>query len=111
MSKDGDAVADAGAVHANEVGAVDVLGPAGSGVVGDGLLGLAVRVTEDAGPLFHGLVEVLRVDGGVGGAVVDEHLGARARVARVHVVDSVGPLLLGVDGLALRAGRVPTFFI
>ena len=98
---------DAGAVHADEVGAVDVLGPAGSRVVGDGLLRLAVGVAEDAGPLLHGLVEVLRVDGGVGRAMVDEHLGALARVARVHVEGRVRPHLLRVDGLALGAGRVP----
>lgn len=39
--------------------------------------------------------------------MIDLELGSGAVVARVHVLDDVGPLGLGVDGLSLGAGRVP----
>lgn len=66
-----------------------------------------LRVAKDARPLLDGLVVVLRVDDVVDGAMVDLHLGPGAAVARVQVLGIVGPLLLRVDGLAGRAGRIP----
>jgi hypothetical protein len=66
------------------------------------------RVAKDTSPLLDGLVVVLDVESGVGGSVVDLHLGASSVVARVHVLDNVGPLLLSPSGLALRASRVPS---
>jgi len=59
LAADGDVVGDASAVDADQVGAVDILGPAGRGSVGQSLLGRAVGVAEDAGPLLERLVEVL----------------------------------------------------
>ena len=56
---DGDVVGDAGSVDTDQVGPVHVLGVPGQRAVGEGLLGLAVGVAEDAGPLLEGLVEVL----------------------------------------------------
>lgn len=54
------------------------------GVVGLGALRLVVVVAENAGPLLHCLLVVLRAQGRVRAAVVDLHLGAGARVAGVH---------------------------
>lgn len=65
------------------------------------------RVPEDAGPLLDGLVVVLRVQRGVGGAVVDAHARARAGVPRVRRERRARPVLLGQVQLALRARAVP----
>lgn len=75
-------------------------------------VGLRVRrfrvvVAEDAGPFLDGLVPVVGVEGGVCAAVVDLHLRSRARVAWVHVLDDVGPLLRCIVGETLCAGAVP----
>lgn len=74
-----------------------------SGEVLSGRLG-GSGVTKDSSPLLDGLVVVLDVKGRIGGSVVDLHLGSRSVVAGVHVLDNVGPLGLGVDGLSLGAG-------
>jgi hypothetical protein len=66
------------------------------------------RVSEDARPLLDSLVVVLLVESRVGGSVVDLHLGSGSVVARVHVLDDLGPLLLSLDTLALGALRVPS---
>lgn len=52
-----------------------------AGRVGERRHGRVVVVSEDAGPLLAGLVVVLRVESGVGAAVVDLHAGSRARVS------------------------------
>lgn len=66
------------------------------------------RVSEDVRPLLDSLVVVLDVKSRVGGSVVDLHLGSGSVVARVHVLDDLGPLLLSLDHLALGALRVPS---
>lgn len=71
------------------------------------LLGLARIEAENAGPLLNGLLVVLRTEGGVGAAVVDLEAGAGAGVARVHVLDRLGPVLGGGLDVALGAGGVP----
>lgn len=65
------------------------------------------RVPKHPRPLLDGLVVVLHIKRLVGAAVVDLHPGPRPGIPRVHVLDNVGPLLLGPDGLARRARRVP----
>jgi hypothetical protein len=64
-------------------------------------------VAEDAGPLLDGLLVVLRAQGRVGAAMVDLEARAGAAVARVHILDGVGPVLGGGDHVALGAGGVP----
>lgn len=47
------------------------------------------------------------VDNVISRAVVDHHLRPGAGVARIHVASSLGPVLLGRNRLAVRAGVVP----
>jgi hypothetical protein len=68
---------------------------------------LSSIVAENAGPLLDGLLVVLRAQSRVGAAVVDLEARAGAGVARVHVLDCVGPVLGGGDDGALGAGGVP----
>ena len=80
----------------------------GLGVVVQNRLGRIVVVAEDTGPLLAGLVEVLRVEGGVGGTVVDLHARARASVAGVHGLGDSAPVLRGADHFTLGAAAVPS---
>lgn len=70
--------------------------------------GRVVVVSEDAGPLLAGLVVVLRVESGVGAAVVDLHAGPGARVSRVHVFGDAAPDGGGADDVALGTAAVPS---
>jgi len=76
------------------------------GIVLDALR-LVVVVAEDARPLLHRLLVVLRAEGGVDAAMVDLHLGARAGVTRVHVGDDLGPSLGCSNRFTLGTGAVP----
>lgn len=69
--------------------------------------GLGRIVSKHPAPLVDRLLEVLRVERGVGAAVVDPHPRAAALVARVAVEDGLRPLLGRVVDLAVGALRVP----
>ena len=78
-----------------------------AGRVGERRHGRVVVVSEDAGPLLAGLVVVLRIESGVGAAVVDLHAGSRTRVSRVHVFGDTAPDGGSADDLALGTAAVP----
>jgi hypothetical protein len=103
----GNRVTDVGSVDTLDAGAVGGLGVAALGVILLNALGLIVVVAEDTGPLLHRLLVVLGAEGRVDAAVVDLHLGARARVAVVHC----GRLVWGCGGLGwLRTEGDSLFF-
>lgn len=79
----------------------------GVGRVGECRHGRVVVVSENASPLLTRLVVVLRIESGVGAAVVDLHAGPGARVSRVHVFGDAAPDGGGADDLAQGTATVP----
>lgn len=99
-------VTDSGAPDTLQTVAVNVLCQPGAGGVGVAGCGVA-RVAVDAGPLLDGLVVACDVQGGVGVAVEDLHLGVLSCVAGVHVLDDLRPLGGRLVDLTAGALAVP----
>lgn len=73
-------------------------------------LGLGGIEAEDTGPLLDRLSVVVGAKGGINATVIDLETRTSTVVARVHILNDVGPVSGGLVDISLGAGRVPGIY-